>query len=118
MEIITVILKAIGVLFCCCLVFAAGIAIWLLIVELGKRELKRKNEYYVHYVTIQGYIRDSPVTLVYHDAILIMLNKLKELKHKDREKTSVLTNEFNWRYRTIAKQRTTCKSSAEAAFKS
>lgn len=107
-------------IICSAFVFMAGAIIFYLIIELGKREIKRENEYYLKCKEIQNLIRNWPATLINHDALLIMLNDLKELKHKDRKKTSDLTNEFSWHYRAIAKQRAKepCKSSAEAVFKS
>lgn len=99
---------------CSLLVFTAGCFIWWLIVKLGKRELKRANEYDKLYAEIKDYLYLWPVTLINRDALLIMLNDLKKLKHKDREKTSVLANDFYWKYRGINKQRT--KGSCEVTI--
>lgn len=111
------ILKVIGALLCCSLVFVAGTIVWRLFEEWGMRELRREYEYYKKYKEIQDIVCDWPVTLINHDAIFILLNELKKLKHKDRKKTNDLTNRFYWHYRSLAKHRAHCETSVEAAFK-
>jgi hypothetical protein len=71
----------------------------------GKKAAQRENEYEQLYSRIEGYIEMHSIDLVSYKTIMDELIKLGKLKHKNREKTSVLTCRFFTKYATIARQK-------------
>lgn len=98
------------------LFFAAiFIAAWL-VYEIGRRNAERVNQYNLLYEMIQQHLM-MPVTESNYDAITLFLEYLGQLKHKDRERTEVLSCEFWRKYEGIRLERLSeDKHSPEAVF--
>ena len=83
--------------------------IWWLICEIGKRNAKNaaNNEvdYEMLHDEIQKDLRRRGDSKHDRDVIRYNLQKLSGMKHKNREKTSLLRDKFSWKYRAIATQR-------------
>lgn len=77
------------------------------IVHAGKRAAQRENEYEQLYSEITKMIdcKLAAINEANYDFIIDELIKLGKLKHKDKEKTSVLTVKFFRKYETIARQK-------------
>lgn len=72
-------------------------AAWFL-VEYGKNQIRICNEYDGLYKKIQSYIYTCQISSESYEFINDEINKLKSLKWKDRERTSVLCIAFNRKY--------------------
>lgn len=64
------------------------------IVYYGNRQLKRELEYEEFYKKIACNIETWPVGSIYYNLIIRQLEKLGQMKFKNKEKTIVLTNRF------------------------
>ena len=89
--------------FCICslFIFMTGFIVWWYILEWMKRKIAREDEYDKLYELIKSNINNWPVTPVNRYRLHSKILELKHLKYKNPEKTSVLTNNFFWKYRSL-----------------
>ena len=77
---------------------------WL-IWENGKINAKNAADYEKFYSQVYVIIDINKVCESNYNYIKKLLIRLGKMKHKNREKTSVLSTNFFWKYRAIAAQR-------------
>ena len=81
-------------------IFVAAWIVW----EIGKRNAEKAKQYSRVYELIQGLLC-MPVTDSNYDLITGWIELLGQLKHKDRERTEVLSCEFWCKYEGIRLER-------------
>ena len=75
--------------------------IWRLIWENGKRNAKNAADYEDYYAQIKYNLKNRGGSKHDKDVIHYMIVKLSKMKHKNQEKTSVLKDNFYWKFRAI-----------------
>ena len=79
------------------------IAAWI-IVEIGKCNTENYNDYELQYEKIKNLINDCDINEITFKYILKRLKLLSQMKHKNSEKTTILTVEFFQRFKAEAKK--------------
>ena len=75
------------------------------IAEYGKKQAKRYQEYELLYDRITFIIQEYDITEQTYDYLMKLLERLGQMKYKDKEKTSVLTIKFLTKYKEIREKR-------------
>jgi len=74
------------------------------LVQWGIKQLKNENEYELMYSKIEDRIDKLPVNHMNYNMLLNQLAKLGHMKHRNREKTEVLTVTFLRKFKAEAKR--------------
>ena len=90
------------VLSCIALLLALAFIIKWCLNEIKKEHDKNEADYDKKYNQVKKMIDKNKVRDLSYDWIMMLLTNLGKMKHKNREKTSVLTTNFFWKYRAIA----------------
>jgi len=98
-------MKILLAIFCFAILVMSLAVIAYYIAEYGKRNLLREKEYDDYYREITDDLYYKPVNPHNYDVIIYKLEKLGQMRWKNREKTSVLTFQFFRKYATEARKR-------------
>ena len=77
------------------------IIIWWLCREARERREKNEYDYLVFYYVVKNILYKYSVCEQSYNYIRKQLHRLEQMKHKNKEKTAILWDEFNIRYEDI-----------------